>query len=70
MFHPLIEFAERNMILPISLALPLGLIIALVGAILFFVTKYKRAAKMMIGVGLAIAILTFLVILLASRSPM
>jgi len=58
------------MILPVSFGIPLGLVIALVGAILFFVTKYKRTAKIMIGVGLAVAILTFILILLAANSPM
>ena len=56
--------------MPFSLALPLGLVIALVGAILFFVTKYKRAAKVMIGLGAAVAILTFILILLAVNSRM
>jgi len=56
--------------LPVSFGIPLGLVIALVGAILFFVTKYKRTAKIMIGVGLAVAILTFILILLAANSPM
>ena len=58
------------MILPISLALPFGMLIALLGAILFYVTSYKRIAKMVIGAGLAIAILTFLLILLATNSSM
>ncbi len=56
--------------MPLSFAIPLGLVIALVGVILYFVTSYKRAAKMMISVGLVIAILTFVAVLLASRSPM
>ena len=54
--------------MPLSLVLPLGLIIALAGVILFFVTSYKRAAKVLIGLGLAVDILTFLVILLATNS--
>ncbi len=72
--HPavrlLVEDAERSIFVPLSFAIPLGLIIALVGIILYFVTSYKRAAKMMISVGLVIAIFTFVAVLLASRSPM
>jgi hypothetical protein len=65
----LVEFAQRSNFLPVSYAIPLGLIIALVGANLFFVTKYKSAAKIMIGLGAAIAILTLILILLAAYSP-
>jgi hypothetical protein len=55
---------------PISFGIPLGLVIAVVGAILFFVTRYKKVAKLMIGVGVAVSILTFMLILLAVNSQM
>jgi hypothetical protein len=57
-------------IVPISFGIPLGLVIAVVGAILFFATRYKKTAKIMIGVGLAFAILTFILIQLAVSSQM
>jgi len=56
--------------MPISFGIPLGLVVAIIGAILFFATRYKRAAKLVVGVGLAVAILTFILILLAANSPM
>ena len=56
--------------MPFSFGVLLGLIIAVFGAILFFATRRKRIAVAIMGVGLAIAILTFILIVLAANSPM
>ena len=56
--------------MPLSFAIPLGLLIAVVGAILFFATRYKKTAKVVFGVGVAIAILAFILVLLAVNSQM
>ena len=56
--------------MPITFFIPLGLVLVVVGAILFFVTRYKKAAKIMIGIGVAVTILTFLLIVLAVNSQM
>ncbi len=56
--------------MPLSFGIPLGLLIVVVGIILFFATKYKKTAKVVFGVGMAVAILTFILIVLASNSQM
>jgi len=42
-------------IMPLSFGIPLGLLLVVVGAILFFVTKHKKAAAALFGVGVAVA---------------
>ena len=54
--------------MPLSLVIPVGLGIALVGAVLFFVTKYKKAAVGMMAVGVALALLTFILIWIAAST--
>jgi hypothetical protein len=56
--------------MPLSFGVPLGLILALGGAVLFFVTNHKKLARVMIGIGIAIALLTLLVIILVVNSSM
>jgi hypothetical protein len=56
--------------MPITFFIPLGLLIVVVGLILFFVTRYRKAAKIVIGIGVAVTILTFLLIVLAVNSQM
>ena len=56
--------------MPLSCGIPLGLTIVVVGAILFFATKNKPLAKVLLGIGLAVMILTFIMIVLAVNSPM
>ncbi len=56
--------------MPVSFGIPLGLVIVVVGSILFFATRYKNTAKVVIGVGLVVTILTFILILLAANSRM
>ncbi len=56
--------------MPLTFIIPLGLILVVVGTILFFATRYKTAAKIVIGIGVAITILTFLLIVLAVNSQM
>ena len=54
--------------MPLSFGIPLGLLIAVVGAILFFATRYKQTAKIVLGVGVAVTVLTFILIVLAVNS--
>ena len=54
--------------MPLSFGVPLGLLIAVVGAILFFATRYKRVAVVVFGVGVLVAALTFILIFLAVNS--
>ncbi len=54
--------------MPLSFGIPLGLLIAVVGAILFFATRYKPTAKVVLGVGVAVTVLTFILIVLAVNS--
>ncbi len=56
--------------MPLSFGIPLGLVIVVVGAILFFATRYKKTAKVVMGVGAAITVLTLLVIVVALNSQM
>jgi len=58
------------MIMPLSFGIPLGLVIVLVGAILFFATKYKKTAKVVFGVGVAVTVLTVILVVLVSNSQM
>jgi hypothetical protein len=57
-------------IMPLSFGIPLGLVIVVAGAILFFATRYKKTAKVVMGVGVAVTVLTLLVIVLALNSQM
>ncbi|HUV62962.1 MAG TPA: hypothetical protein VMW24_03635 [Sedimentisphaerales bacterium] len=56
--------------MPMSVGVPLGLVIVVVGAILFFATRYKKTAKVVLAVGGAVAVLTFILIVLAANSQM
>ncbi len=56
--------------MPLSFGIPLGLVIVVVGAILFFATRYKKTAKVVLGVGVAVTVLTFIAIVLALNSQM
>ena len=56
--------------MPLSSGFLLGVIIALVGLFLYFSTRRKLAAKIVIGVGATIAGLTLLLIVLALNSSM
>ncbi len=56
--------------MPLSFGIPLGLLIVLAGAILFFATKYKKVAKVILIIGMAITLLTLFLILLVVNSPM
>ena len=56
--------------MPVSFGIPLGVVIVLVGTILFFATRYKKTAKVVIGLGAAVTLLTLVLILLAANSQM
>jgi hypothetical protein len=56
--------------MPLSFGIPLGMAILAVGAVLFFATSYKQAAKVVLAIGAAILLLTSLLIGLALMSPM
>jgi hypothetical protein len=56
--------------MPLSSGIPLGIIAILIGVVLFFATNSKRLAKMVMGIGVVITLLTLLLIILALNSPM
>ncbi len=56
--------------MPLSFGIPLGLVIVVVGAILFFATRHKKTAKVVLGVGVVVTLLTFFLIVLAVNSQM
>ncbi len=56
--------------MPLTFGIPLGLIILVAGTVLYFATRYKKAAKVVIGVGLFVTLLTFILIVLALNSNM
>jgi len=58
------------MIMPLSFGIPLGLAIIVVGAILFFATRYKKTAKVVFGVGVVVTVLTVILVVLVSNSQM
>ena len=56
--------------MPLSCFVSLGLIIALLGLGVYFLSRMKRLALLMISVGLAIALLAVAAVLLAVNSNM
>ena len=56
--------------MPLSFGIPLGLIIVVVGAILLFATSYRKIALVVLGIGIAITLLTLILIVLAVNSQM
>jgi len=65
-----VEYTERKSIMPLSFGIPLGLAIIVVGAILFFATRYKKVAKVVLGIGVAITLLALTLIVLVLNSQM
>ena len=61
---------ERSEEMPLSFGIPLGILVILVGAVLLFATNTKRLAKITIGIGVVITLLTLTLIILAVNSPM
>ncbi len=55
--------------MPFSFGIPLGFMVIVIGAPLF-TTRYKKTAMVVMGVGLVISILTFILIMLALNSQM
>lgn len=47
----------------ISFGIPVGLIVIVIGEILFFATKHKKIARITVGIGVTIITLTAIVIL-------
>jgi hypothetical protein len=56
--------------MPLTFGIPIGLVIAVFGAILFSATRYKKVAIVVVGIGGIIAVLTFILVALAAISPM
>ena len=56
--------------MPLSFGIPLGLIVALAGVFLLFFTRWKRIAKVIVGLGITITLGTVIVIILALDSSM
>jgi hypothetical protein len=58
------------MMMPVSFGIPLGFVIVVVGAILYFFTSYKRAARLLMIAGAILTIFTLILIMLAVNSQM
>lgn len=58
------------MILPLSFGIPFGLLIVLVGVILFFATKHKVPAILVSAFGAAVAGVTLILVVLIVNSQM
>jgi hypothetical protein len=56
--------------MPLTFGIPLGLTIVVAGAILFFATNHKKIAKVVLGIGVVVTLLTLLLIVLAVNSQM
>ena len=56
--------------MPLSFGIPLGVIMIVAGAIVFFATRYKKIAKVVLGIGVAITLLTLILIVLVLNSQM
>ena len=61
---------KASIIMPLSFGIPLGLTIVVVGAILFLTPKYKKIATVVLEIGVAVALLTLVLIVLAVNSQM
>jgi len=56
--------------MPLSLGIPLGLLLALAGLVLYFTGKWKRLALSLVSVGIAVLLFSILAIILAVNSSM
>jgi len=56
--------------MPLTCFVPLGLVIALLGLAVYFLSRMKRLALLMISAGLAIALFAVVAVLLAVNSGM
>lgn len=56
--------------MPFSFAIPLGVIIMIIGTSLFFATSYRKAAKIVLSIGAVVTLFALAVIVLAANSQM
>jgi len=56
--------------MPLSFGLVTGLLAVVIGAILSVATRQKKAARVMIGIGVAMTLLTLAALVLAVNSRM
>jgi hypothetical protein len=56
--------------MPLSFGIPLGILVMLIGTVLFYVTKHKRIATVVISIGAFIAAFTLILIVLVLDSSM
>lgn len=54
--------------MPLSFGIPVGLLLAVVAAVWFFLTEKKKAAVLLFGFGLTITLGTIVLIVLAVNS--
>jgi hypothetical protein len=57
-------------IMPLSFGIPLGILVVVVGAILFLATKHKKTAIIAMSAGVVVTVLTFILIMLVVSSQM
>ncbi len=56
--------------MPLSFGIPLGLVIAVVGTVMFRATTYRRVSLVMIGLGATVVLGTLVMIAMAVNSGM
>jgi hypothetical protein len=56
--------------MPLSLGIPTGLVIAVLGMALYLITRRNRLALVLVSLGLFIALLSLLAVILAANSSM
>ncbi len=54
----------------LSSGIPIGVLITIVGGILFYTTKHKKIAKIIFGIGIGVSLLAIGIIVLAVNSSM
>jgi uncharacterized membrane protein len=56
--------------MPLSFGVPVGILFMLVGLVVFFITRERRYALVLAGLGAAILVVTLLTLFLAANSGM
>ena len=56
--------------MPLSFGIPIGILLALAGLVLYSASKWKRLARSLVSVGIAVLLFTILAIVLAANSSM
>jgi hypothetical protein len=58
------------LIMPLTFGIPLGLLVIVIGIVLFLFTRYKKAGWVIMGIGIGITVVMLLLIVLVINSQM